>query len=128
LQNFAVDTNAVVDFLRPERISPPELIDRRNGVFLPLPVAGELFFGVAASRQQAQQDALEGILLRWTVLSADIETAKLYGMLRAQVAADISSSKRNDFWIAALCLQHDLPLLTNDRGFDSIAGLTVVHW
>jgi predicted nucleic acid-binding protein len=37
-------------------------------------------------------------------------------------------SKLNDLWIAALCLQHDLPLLTNDHGFDHIAGLTVIHW
>lgn len=34
----------------------------------------------------------------------------------------------NDLWIAALCLQHALPLLTNDRGFDTIDGLAVIHW
>jgi predicted nucleic acid-binding protein len=53
----------------------------------------------------------------------------VYGRIRR--AAGLSStkeSKRNDFWIAALCLQHDLPRLTNDRGFDTIDGLTVIHW
>ena len=43
-------------------------------------------------------------------------------------AREARSSKVNDLWIAALCIQHNLPLLTHDRGFDHIAGLTVVHW
>lgn len=34
----------------------------------------------------------------------------------------------HDLWIAALCLQHRLPLLSNDRDFDDIEGLQVVHW
>ena len=34
----------------------------------------------------------------------------------------------NDMWIAALCIQHDVPLLTSDHGFDIITGLTVIHW
>jgi len=36
--------------------------------------------------------------------------------------------ERLDVWIAALCIQHDVPLLTNDRGFDTIPELTVIHW
>jgi predicted nucleic acid-binding protein len=34
----------------------------------------------------------------------------------------------NDLWIAALCIQHSLPLLTNDRGFNGIENLEVIHW
>jgi len=95
---------------------------------LPLPVVGELFFGTEASREDVQHDALEDLLIRWIILSPDIETARLYGKLRAKQMAEIGSAKRNDLWIAALCLQHELPLLTNDRGFDPIDGLTVLHW
>lgn len=51
-----------------------------------------------------------------------------YGILRARYSANLSIAKVNDLWIAALCLQHNLPLLTNDRGFDAIAGLTIRHW
>jgi predicted nucleic acid-binding protein len=57
-------------------------------------------------------------------------TARIYGELRARIRTvqTVSMSKLNDLWIAALCLQHNLPLLTNDRGFDHISGLTVIHW
>ncbi|HEX3067377.1 MAG TPA: hypothetical protein VHX14_02300 [Thermoanaerobaculia bacterium] len=34
----------------------------------------------------------------------------------------------HDLWIAALCLQFDLPLLTNDALFDEVSELEVVHW
>ena len=50
------------------------------------------------------------------------------GRLPHQRLDNIRASKMNDLWIAALCLQHTLPLLTNDRGFDSIEGLRVIHW
>ena len=54
----------------------------------------------------------------------------MYGRLRAQlnIATTPKAAYLNDLWIAALCLQHDLPLLTNDRGFDSIPNLTTIHW
>jgi len=35
---------------------------------------------------------------------------------------------RVEVWIAALCIQYKMPLLTNDGGFDHIDGLTVIHW
>jgi predicted nucleic acid-binding protein len=31
-------------------------------------------------------------------------------------------------WIAALCIQYDFPLLTNDGVYDRVPGLTVIHW
>src|SRR5436853_4718186 len=37
------------------------------------------------------------------------------------------SAERNDFWIAAVCLQHSVPLLSNDKSFDEIDGLQVMH-
>jgi predicted nucleic acid-binding protein len=33
-----------------------------------------------------------------------------------------------DLWIAALCLQHQLPLLTKDSLFPDVIGLDVVNW
>jgi predicted nucleic acid-binding protein len=34
----------------------------------------------------------------------------------------------HDVWIAALCVQHRLPLLSNDRDMDRVSELEVVHW
>jgi tRNA(fMet)-specific endonuclease VapC len=66
---------------------------------------------------------------RWPVLIPDIETARVYGRLCAKYDRQTPSiSRLNDLWIAALCIQHHLPLLTNDRGFDAIDGLETIHW
>ena len=34
----------------------------------------------------------------------------------------------NDVWIAALCRQHSLPLLSRDLHFDAVPGIKRVTW
>ena len=129
IEQFAIDSSAAVDVLRAGTPAPQFLSDHR--VFLPLPVAGELFAGAfSTQRPELHLQLVETLIASCTVLASDHGTARIYGQLRAQLgtARPITHSKTNDLWIAALCLQHELPLLTNDRGFDRIAGLTVVHY
>ena len=128
MSSLAVDTSAAVDYMRPDRNAPPQLALAET-IFLPLQVLGELFAGAFSStRRDENLRAIDELATKSTVLLPTIDTARFYGELRAREAAALSPSKLNDLWIAALCLQHDLPLLTNDHGFDSIAGLTVIHW
>jgi predicted nucleic acid-binding protein len=130
IEAIAVDTSAAVDYLRPDRVQP-EMIDRARRVFFPLPVVGELLAGALSSERVAENSArIDDLLGRWIVLEPTLETARKYAKLRAASPRvnPITPSKLNDFWIAALCVQHNLPLLTNDRGFDRIEGLTVIHW
>jgi len=127
LNRIAVDTNAVVDFSREQRNEPPYLRDA--DVVLPLPVVGELYSGARQSQRVAYNLAIvDDLLTIWTVIRPDLHTASTYGRIRARLKPDIPASRINDLWIAALCIQHNLPLLTNDRGFDTVDGLTVMHW
>lgn len=82
------------------------------------------------SEQIAENLAIiDDLLTTWRVLEPNLETARVYGRLRALYRpTEMKPSRTNDLWIAALCLQHNLPLLSNDRGFDVIPGLTVIHW
>ncbi|MEE8590696.1 MAG: PIN domain-containing protein [Spirochaetia bacterium] len=34
----------------------------------------------------------------------------------------------NDLWIAALVRQYDLPLLSKDRHFDNVQGISRLSW
>lgn len=128
---LAVDTNAVVDYLRESRPAPPELLTARE-VLLPLTVLGELFAGAFASERVSENlDTIERLAAMWPLLVPDAETARIYGRIRAnghRRRSTWTEPARNDFWIAALCVQHNLPLLTNDKTFDEIEGLDVVHW
>lgn len=128
IERLAVDTNTVIGWLRAGTDTPP--LRGARSIIVPLPVVGELYTGAFSSKQRDENlRAVAGVIAKHTVTSPDEETARLYGELRARLhLQNISHAKINDVWIAALCIQHELPLLTNDGGFDSFAGLTVIHW
>ncbi|MGH7484942.1 MAG: PIN domain-containing protein [Thermoanaerobaculia bacterium] len=130
-ERFVVDTNAVINYLRLDCEYPRQL-DEAKEVFLPLTVIGELFFGAARSnRSEQHRTSIARIIRRWPPLMPDLDTARIYGDIRAAASrseVSLKASKVNDFWIAALCIQHQIPLLTNDGGFDRIDSLTVIHW
>lgn len=132
IPRLVLDTSAAVDYLRKSRNSPPQ-VDAAEEVLLPLTVVGELFYGAERSDEpRHNQSAIHDLLATaWTPLLPDVTTAVIYGEVRASASkatASLTASKVNDLWIAALCIQHDLPLLTNDGGFDHIPGLRVLHW
>jgi len=128
MKQLVIDTNAAIDFMRGDAATlQPYRVGWR--ILLPLHVVGELFFGAFASAQsEANARVVEDLANTWSVLAPTTDTAFHYGRLRARHGATLSPAKINDLWIAALCLQHDLPLLTNDHGFDGIPGLHVIHW
>ncbi|HEX6098368.1 MAG TPA: PIN domain-containing protein [Thermoanaerobaculia bacterium] len=118
----------MIDLLRPDRPNPAPLRNARY-IFLPLPAAGELFAGAHYSDRQDENLAkVEEVVAMWSVLHPDLHTARVYGRLRGSAHQQLSTSRVNDLWIAALCIQHDLPLLTNDGGFDQVPGLRTIHW
>jgi tRNA(fMet)-specific endonuclease VapC len=84
----------------------------------------------ATRRVEEHLHLVTELVAKCTLIAADLATAHVYGRLRAAIgtARSITPSKLNDLWIASLCIQHDLPLLTNDGGFASMTGLEVIHW
>ena len=128
-ERIVADTNAIIDFIRPDRASPPQMRGSAL-ILLPLPAIGELFSGAFISRLVDENlSFVDDVIARWPLLIPDLSTAREYGRLRAKHHfEELSVSKRNDLWIAALCIQHDLPLLANDHGFDTIKGLRVLPW
>ena len=129
IDRIAVDTNPVIAWFRSGTSQPFAIGDARY-VALLLPVVAELYFGAfASSDRQANIAFVEEFVTKHDLVTPDGTTARIYGQLRARHRLDnIRASKMNDVWIAALCIQHELPLLTNDRGFDSFENLQVLHW
>jgi len=135
-ERLALDANAAIDSLRPQRPFPIQVKAARR-LFMPLFVLAELRLGVARSRQTEENAAqVDALVARCEVIAADLDTIPLYIRVRNDLAkartVPNSLEKRegfgHDLWIAALCLQHQLPLLTNDSLFDQVSALEVVHW
>lgn len=133
-ERLAVDSNAAIDWLRPGRSEPP--FDLSARLVLPLFVYAELKFGFERAPIEHRHKELLGVFVSMCqLLLPDADTSDHYVAVRmALLSSTIPRSEPsrqgylNDLWIAALCLQHDLPLLTNDQDFDRIEGLHVVHW
>lgn len=132
---ICVDTSAAVELLdssKPHHRS----VQKASVVFLPLPVLGELRFGVLNAPpewRELMSEELEELLRVVTPLLPDLDTVEHYANVRRQIAFPSNMSRRreshllNDLWIAALCVQHGLPLLTTDRDFERIEGLSVLR-
>jgi tRNA(fMet)-specific endonuclease VapC len=112
IERIALDTSAAVDFMREDRRSPPQ-IEAAETVVIPLPVVGELFHGASCSaRPHESYEMVESTISDWHPLLGDVQTARMYGNIRAAMfrsTGNLSASRMNELWIAALCIQHELP-------------------
>lgn len=105
------------------------VLSKASGVSVPVIVLGEYRFGISQSRRRAQYEHwLTEYLPTFRVLDVDEQTAVPYGDIRADLKRAGTPIPANDVWIAALCRQHSLPVLSRDRHFDAVPGLTRLTW
>lgn len=96
---------------------------------VPVIVLGEYRLGIAQSRHRAEyEDWLQKWIAAVTVLDVDQETARHYAAIGLELKSAGKPIPVNDLWIAALCRQHALPLVSRDRHFDWVAGIQRVDW
>jgi len=121
----ALDTTRLTDLFRGDA----ELADRLgecDEVWIPLMVIAEIKAGFhGGSRQHRNELLLQTFLAKPTVgiLLPGRDTAEHYGRLFVQLKRAGTPIPDNDLWIAALVLQHDLPLITRDGHFESVPQL-----
>lgn len=106
-----------------------EVIAGAEQIAIPVIVLGEYRLGIAQSRHRKEY---EGWLREWvaavTVLDVDRETTSHYAKIGLELKKTGKPIPSNDLWIAALCAQHSLPLLSRDRHFDVVSGLRRFAW
>ena len=123
-----LDTNALSAYLDsdPEAI---RIISDAPELAIPVIVAGEFTFGIAQSRhREVYSRSLQRILDRCTVLDIGLPTARHYAAIRLELKAAGRPIPANDLWIAALCRQHALPIMSRDAHFDFVGGLMRQAW
>src|SRR3984957_21137147 len=106
-----------------------KIVARAEHLAVPVIVLGEYRLGIAQSRHR---ESYESWLREWitavVVLSVDEETTHSYSRIGLELKKKDKPIPANDLWIAALCRQHSLPLLSRDRHFDLISGLQRLDW
>ncbi len=123
-----LDTNALSAVADGEA-SVLELVGGADRVAVPVIVLGEYRFGIAQSRHRV---SYEGWLRQWTAvvetLDIDDRSTHSYSTISLELKRKGTPIPTNDLWIAALCRQHSLPLLSRDKHFDSVPGLQRLDW
>lgn len=106
-----------------------QVLANAEGVALPVVALGEFRYGIAQSRYRTRY---EQWLREWVasvlVLDVDADTTQYYAQIGLELKKRGKPIPVNDLWIAALCRQHGLPLLTRDRHFDEVEGLKRLDW
>jgi predicted nucleic acid-binding protein len=92
-------------------------------------VLGQFRYGIAESKHRAAYEAwLTARLSHFDIFAVTGETAIVYAMLRVALKRSGRPIPANDAWIAALALQHRLPVLSRDRHFDVVPHLERKGW
>jgi tRNA(fMet)-specific endonuclease VapC len=123
-----LDTNALSAFVDGDA-GVGEILRRQARAAIPVIVLGEFRYGIAESRHRSAYEAwLESQLPHFDVLAVTDETAVAYAALRVSLRRSGRPIPANDAWIAALALQHRLPVLSRDQHFDAVPDLKRTSW
>jgi tRNA(fMet)-specific endonuclease VapC len=123
-----LDTSIVIDHFRGDsRIH--QALESAVALYLPTIVLGELYYGAFRSAHREKQiEQVRHFLRAAIVIGIDAKTSETYGHIRSELSQAGLPIPENDIWIAALALQHRLPLATRDQHFGRIAGIEILSW
>jgi tRNA(fMet)-specific endonuclease VapC len=123
-----LDTNGVSALAEGES-ALESILRKANRVAIPVIVLGEYRYGISRSREQKRyEEWLTEYLPKFLILDIDERTTVPYAAIRSELKRAGTPIPSNDVWIAALCRQHSLPLLTRDRHFDAVPGIRRIAW
>jgi tRNA(fMet)-specific endonuclease VapC len=123
-----LDTNALSAFVDGDA-AVGEVLRQQARACIPVIVLGEFRYGVAQSRHRSTYEQwLKTHLEHFEVLPVDGETAVSYAAVRVALKQRGTPIPANDAWIAALAVQHRLPVLSRDSHFDSVPQVRRKEW
>lgn len=131
---ICLDTDVVSALLRPQ--AGPSALARRLGVlpatrqYAASVTLAELLYGARKAGRVTLVADIERLMLEEIqILPFDEASARAYAAIRVELEAAGTPLDHPDLQIAAICLAHDLTLVTgNVRRFERVPGLQVENW
>lgn len=132
MTDYLLDTNHAAEIMDGSSALHTVLAHRRqpgDRFFISVTILGELYFAVHASQRQAENlRNLNRLVDHIPVLAFDSAAAEMYGRIRAELKAKGRPIPGTDAQIAAVARLHDLTVLSTDRHFQYVNGLSVASW
>lgn len=123
-----LDTNTAIYFLN-KVDSVCRAAEGQAVLYLPFVAAAELLAGAKHAVHRAKD------LVRYTeflsecaIVYADRATLDFYSDLRVELRRIGRPIPHNDAWLAAIALQYDAVLVTNDKHFAAVPRLRTENW
>jgi tRNA(fMet)-specific endonuclease VapC len=125
---YLLDTNILIAVLNNDAAVYRRLSSAPESLLSVISV-GELLRGAYGSqRVEANLRRIRSMTARMVVISCTVETAEAYASIKQRLRSKGRPLPDNDIWIAASAQQHGLVLVSRDRHFHQIDGLTVEEW
>lgn len=123
-----LDTNALSAFIGGEPALGARLSVEAQ-VAIPVIVLGEFRYGISGSRHRGKYEQwLDDHLPEFEILLVTEPTTVAYARVRVSLKQLGRPMPANDAWIAALALQHHLPVMSRDEHFDAVPGVRRETW
>ena len=128
---IVLDTNAIISLFDGNR-GVADMLGEERSVIVPSIVCGEFEAGTqGASRRERESLAAFNGLLRLSHFSVAVVSrrmSRIYASLFASLKKAGTPIPTNDIWIAAVAIEHEGVLLTNDRHLLSVSRLRSVSY
>lgn len=124
---LCLDTNAYVAF-KQNRLELVELLETAEEIIVPSVVLGELYAGFfqGTKIKRNTQELLEFLRLPGvSVINLDHDIAERYGHLVKLLKKSGKPIPTNDVWIAATTFETGSRLVSYDKHFQYVPGLTI---
>ncbi len=125
MRSVLLDTNAYAAFLAGNQ-SVLDALSQAETVFLSVIVLGELHAGFRGGHKRAENEKiLEEFLTRPGVLPlfVSLETARIFGEIKAGLSRAGTPVPINDVWLAAQTVETGSVMVTLDAHFRRVPGL-----
>jgi tRNA(fMet)-specific endonuclease VapC len=124
---IALDTDIAIKFLNGDK-AIDKFLSKYSEICMPVVVVGELIFG-ALNLKHAEQNLArhKKLIQRSRILEITEATANTYAKARLSLKKKGKPIPENDLWIASVCIEYNVSLLSSDRHFKDIDHLRLEY-
>jgi len=121
-----LDTNIIIDWFRGDEKTKSFLT---NFDFeIPIFVIGELFYGAENSLNRERHfKQIRKLTEEFSIINSTEETAGVYASIKSSLKRKGKPIPENDIWIAAIAIENNKSLVTNDQHFSFIQDLKIIN-
>ena len=121
-----LDTNVIIRYIKDE----DNLTDifSEDNLFFSSITLGELLFGAECSKHKEDNASVySDFCSELEEIKPNSFVAPFYAKIKAQLKSDGHPIPENDIWIAACAMPHNLTVVTADKHFAFVKGITILN-